>query len=72
MSAVHEEATEQETMDYLITLLIAGRELVAGISGTPVAYDPRTQDDSHPFVDLDTGNRFPPRHVYASLRIGRH
>lgn len=59
--------TEQEIMDYLLTLAEAGRELVAGLKKIPVAYDPRTGDDPQPFVDLDTGHRYPPRQVYAAL-----
>jgi hypothetical protein len=53
MSAATElnRQTEQEIMDYLLTLA-------------------RTGDDPQPFVDLDTGDRYPPRQVYASLHMG--
>jgi hypothetical protein len=71
--------TEQEIMDYLLTLAEAGRELVAGLKKIPVAYDPRVDedgnltDDPQPFVDLETGHRYPPRQVYAALvKSGRN
>jgi hypothetical protein len=74
MYADFNEGTEQAIMEHLLELAANGRELVAGLSGVPVAYDPRVDeegnltDDPHPFVDLSTGHRYPPRHVYGSLQ----
>lgn len=66
--------TEQEIMDHLLKLAEAGRELVAGLAQIPVAYDPQRDEDGNltdddlPFVDLSTGDRYPVRRVYASVK----
>lgn len=61
--------TDQQTMEYLLGLAEAGRELVAGLKAVPVAYSPRTDTDELPFVDLSSGNRYPVRRVYASTAV---
>lgn len=58
--------SDQQTMEYLLGLAEAGRELVAGLKAVPVAYDPRTDTDELPFVDLSSGDRYSVRRVYAS------
>jgi hypothetical protein len=61
------EHTDQEMMEYLLERAEGGAELIAGLQRAPVAYDPNSETDAYPFVDLDTGDRYPPRQVFISL-----
>ena len=59
--------TDQEIMEYLLERAEGGAELIAGLQRAPVAYSPNSETDAYPFVDLNTGHRYPPRQVFISL-----